>query len=147
MTITISDKEQKRIFANNLHDQLRRTGKQQKDVAEAIGVSQQTFNTWCRGIALPRMGKLERLANYFGIKKSALIDDHSKTHVATLNVRKGKRPMYIVSGDIKNVVAAAKVIQPDLEELTQKYKKLSKENQEKTLEYIEFLLQKEKKDT
>ncbi len=147
MTITFTDSEQKRIFANNLQDQLRRTGKQQKDVAAAIGVSPQVFNTWCRGISMPRIGKLERLANYFGIKKTALIDDHSRTRVATLKVTKGKRPMYIVSGDIKNVVAAAKVIQPDLEELTEKYKQLSKENKEKTLEYIEFLLQKEKKDT
>ena len=74
MTITLSDAEQKRIFANNLKDALNKSGKQQIEVARAIGVSQQTFNTWCRGIALPRIGKLERLANYLGIKKSDLID-------------------------------------------------------------------------
>ena len=47
----------------------------QKEVADAIGVSPQTFNTWMQGIALPRMGKIQALADYFGIKKSDLIDD------------------------------------------------------------------------
>jgi transcriptional regulator with XRE-family HTH domain len=70
----MTDSEQKKIFANNLLNELRRSKKQQIDVAKAIGVSQQTFNTWCRGIALPRIGKIEKLAQYFHIQKSDLLD-------------------------------------------------------------------------
>lgn len=68
------DEEQKRIFATNLSHYLVLNGKTQREVADAIGVSPQTFNTWIQGIALPRMGKIQKLANYFGIEKSDLID-------------------------------------------------------------------------
>ncbi|MBR5421044.1 MAG: helix-turn-helix transcriptional regulator [Lachnospiraceae bacterium] len=80
----MTESEQKKVFANNLLDELRRSRKQQIDVAKAIGVSQQTFNTWCRGIALPRIGKIEKLAQYFHIQKSDLLDPHiTPSHAAT----------------------------------------------------------------
>ena len=67
--------EQRKIFARNLNRQLEINGKTQKEVAEAIHVLPTTFNTWCTGTALPRMGKVQLLAEYFNIKKSDLIDD------------------------------------------------------------------------
>ena len=143
MTITISDKEQKRIFANNLKDALNRSGKQQIEVAKAIGVSQQTFNTWCRGIALPRMGKLERLAAYFGMKKSALIDPPARDY--TLKVTKAKRPMFVSIESSDNLVKTARIITPEQERFARKFNKLSKEGQEKVIDYMDFLLEKEKK--
>ncbi len=73
----MADEEQKRIFSKNLSKYLSKYDKTQKEVADAIGVSPQTFNTWCQGIALPRMGKVQALADYFGINKSDLIDDKS----------------------------------------------------------------------
>ncbi|NBJ83370.1 XRE family transcriptional regulator [bacterium 1XD42-94] len=73
----MADEEQKRIFAKNLNWYLLTFNKTQKEVADAIDVSPQTFNTWCQGIALPRMGKVQRLADYFGIGKTDLIDEKS----------------------------------------------------------------------
>lgn len=73
----MSDDEQKRIFAKNLLKYLEKKNKTQKEVADAIQVSPQTFNTWCQGIAIPRMGKVQLLADYFGIGKSDLLDDKS----------------------------------------------------------------------
>ncbi len=70
----MTDSEQKLIFSKNLNFYLSSTNKTQREVACAIGVSPQTFNTWCQGIALPRMGKVQKLADYFGIGKSDLID-------------------------------------------------------------------------
>ncbi len=67
--------DQKRIFSKNLNYFLSKYNKTQKEVADAISVSPQTFNTWCKGIALPRMGKVQRLADYFHIEKSDLIDE------------------------------------------------------------------------
>lgn len=75
----MGEQEQRTIFAKNLKYYLERSGHSQKEVAEAIGVSPQTFNTWVRGIALPRMGKVELLVNYFGINKSDLIDEHQQS--------------------------------------------------------------------
>ena len=73
----MSDKTQNIIFSNNLNQLLIKNRKTQKEVADAIGVSPQTFNTWCLGIALPRMGKIQKLADYFNVSKSDLIDNPS----------------------------------------------------------------------
>lgn len=73
----MTDLEQKQIFSRNLLHYLNMKNKSQKEVADTIGVSPQTFNTWCQGIALPRMGKVQMLADYFGIEKSDLIEDKS----------------------------------------------------------------------
>lgn len=72
----MSDAEQKIIFSRNLIKYVSQSGKSQKEIADAIGVSPQTFNTWCQGIAIPRMGKVQLLSDYFRINKSDLIEEH-----------------------------------------------------------------------
>lgn len=67
--------KQKEIFSKNLKHLLDNSGKTQVEIAKDIGVSPQTMNTWVRGIAIPRMGKIQKLADYFGVDKSRLIDD------------------------------------------------------------------------
>ncbi len=67
---------QQEIFTRNLNRLLSERNLMQLEVAKSIGVSAQTFNTWCRGVALPRMDKIQRLADYFRINKSELIDEH-----------------------------------------------------------------------
>jgi repressor LexA len=74
----MTDIEQKKIFSKNLNYYLSKANKTQREVADAISVSPQTFNTWCQGIALPRMGKVQRLADYFHIEKSDLIDERTE---------------------------------------------------------------------
>ena len=64
---------QQKIFTQNLRYYV--GDKNQADIAKSIGVSPQTFNTWYKGKAIPRMGKIQRLADYFCIDKSDLIDD------------------------------------------------------------------------
>lgn len=63
------------VFARNLTYYIERSGKTQKEIAEIIGVATSTFNDWATGKRYPRMGKVEMLANYFGILKSDLIED------------------------------------------------------------------------
>lgn len=65
------------IFAKNLRYYLSQSGKTQKEVAKVIGVSAPTFHEWCAAKKTPRMDKVEKLANYFGILKSDLIEDKS----------------------------------------------------------------------
>ena len=72
------DEKQQLIFSENLNRLVRDSGKTQKEIAEKIGVSPQTFNTWCQGIAIPRMGKIQALADYFGVGKSALLDERKE---------------------------------------------------------------------
>ena len=71
----MSDDVQKKIFTKNLNSYIEQRGKTQLEIAKSIGVSPQTFNTWCKGIAIPRMGKVQALADYFHINKSDLIEE------------------------------------------------------------------------
>ena len=68
----------KEVFAKNLLYYLERKNKTQKEVAEAINVSTSAFNEWATGRKYPRIDKIEKLANYFGIQKSDLIEDKNK---------------------------------------------------------------------
>ena len=81
--LNMPDEEQKKIFAKNLNRYLSLSNKTQKEVADAIGVIPSTFNTWCQGIALPRMGKVQVLADYFGINKTDLIDEKSPISISS----------------------------------------------------------------
>lgn len=69
--------KQKEIFKTNLLSLLEERDLSQAEVATAINVSPQTFNTWCKGIALPRMDKIQLLADYFCVDKGFLVDDQS----------------------------------------------------------------------
>lgn len=73
----MANNKQQQIFTNNLNHYLQKVDKTQREIATKIGVSPQTFNTWCQGIAIPRMGKIQALADYFGINKSDLIEEHT----------------------------------------------------------------------
>lgn len=83
----MTEDEQKKVFARNLNRYVDMSQKTQREIAQAIDVSPQTFNTWCQGIAIPRMGKVQRLADYFNIGKSDLIDD--KPINSSVNTTKG----------------------------------------------------------
>ena len=74
-----TDEEEKRIFAKNLNYYLELNELQQKDLAEIIGEKRTTVNTWCTGKSLPRMNKIQRIADYFGVGKTALMTDHEFT--------------------------------------------------------------------
>ena len=71
----MTDEEQRKIFAKNLNYYISNSGKQQKEVAEELGFPQTTFNTWCTGKIMPKMGKVQAIADYFKVLKSDLIDD------------------------------------------------------------------------
>ena len=65
----------KEVFAKNLIYYVNRSGKDQKVIAEIVGVAPSTFNEWVKGKKYPRIDKIEILANYFGILKSDLIEE------------------------------------------------------------------------
>lgn len=47
----------------------------QLDIAKICGVTDGAVSTWERGVAAPRIGALQKLADYLGIKVSELIED------------------------------------------------------------------------
>lgn len=71
----MTELEQRKIFSKNLNFYINKNNLKQLEIAKSIGVSPQTFNTWVKGIAIPRMGKIQKLADYFGIYKSDLLEE------------------------------------------------------------------------
>ena len=47
----------------------------QADLGKIAGVSDKAVWTWENGTAEPRMGAIQKIADHFGIPKSAIIDD------------------------------------------------------------------------
>lgn len=83
----MNDAIQKQIFAKNLSRYVAESGKQQKDVAKALGFNNKTFSGWCNALSMPTMGKVQALADYFGIKKSDLLDEHVFSSEQTRSVK------------------------------------------------------------
>ena len=72
-----TDLGNKEVFSRNLRRHLEQSGKMQKEVAAAVGVSTGTFSDWLKGRAYPRMNKVQRLAEYFGIMMSDLVENEN----------------------------------------------------------------------
>lgn len=75
---SLNDDLQKRIFAKNLNFYISKSKKQQNEIAKDLGFPPTTFNTWCVGKVMPKMGKVQAIADYFGILKSDLLEDKEK---------------------------------------------------------------------
>lgn len=89
----MSDIGNKEIFARNLAFYIERSGKTQKDLSLEWGVPTSTINNWLMGKTYPRMGKIELMANYFGILKSDLIEDKRKQSIITDGLTEGQRKL------------------------------------------------------
>lgn len=81
--IMYNDDKLKAIFAKNLNTMLARHNKTQIEVADRLGIKQSTFSSWCTGSKMPRMDKVQALADYFGIMKSDLIEEKAESSYIT----------------------------------------------------------------
>ncbi|MDO5378767.1 MAG: XRE family transcriptional regulator [Clostridia bacterium] len=52
-------------------------GMSQLQIAEIAGVTDKAVSTWENDVKIPRMGAIQRLADYFGITKSDIIEDET----------------------------------------------------------------------
>lgn len=74
----MSDLGNKEIFAKNLKYYMELNNKDRNDVCKDLNFPYTTFAEWYNGNIYPRIDKIEMLANYFGIKKSDLIERKEK---------------------------------------------------------------------
>lgn len=74
-----SDGEQKSIFSKNLRHYIDINDLQQKDFADKIGEKRTTVNNWCMGKTIPSVTKIQKIADFFGVVKTDLVDDHEFT--------------------------------------------------------------------
>lgn len=67
--------ESKEIFAKNLDFYMNRKGVDRNKLCADLDLKYTTVRDWLKGITYPRIGKIELLADYFGINKSDLIEN------------------------------------------------------------------------
>lgn len=63
------------IFTKNLSMYIEKSGKNKKVISEEMGIPYTTLVEWANGKKFPRADGIERLANYFNILKSELLED------------------------------------------------------------------------
>ena len=73
--------ETKRIFGNNLSAILDAKGITQLELANEIKVATSSVSYWCNGEKMPRMDKIELIAEYLGVTKSDLLEERTTASV------------------------------------------------------------------
>ena len=74
----------------------------QKELASIAGVSDKTVSAWETDKITPRMGPIQRMADFFGIKKSDIIE--SPTTTATLDTSHVTEKQNMLNEDEKKLV-------------------------------------------
>ena len=70
------ESEYRSVFAKNLKYYMSANGKNQTDLMRDLGFSSSTVSNWCTGQKLPRMDKVQLLADYFHVSRADLLEDH-----------------------------------------------------------------------
>ena len=71
----MSDEDDRRICARNLSRYMELCNKKQADIINDLGINKSAVSTWINGTRMPRMDKVQALADYFGINKSDLLEE------------------------------------------------------------------------
>lgn len=71
----------KDVFAKNLRKQMELKGKSRNDICQALEISYFTVSDWVNGKKYPRMDKVEKMAAFFGIPKSELIEERRVVYI------------------------------------------------------------------
>lgn len=74
----MSEDDYREIFSNNLNYYMQKNNTKQIDLVNRFQLSKSAVSNWCNGVKIPRMDKIEMLADYFGITKSDLLEKHYK---------------------------------------------------------------------
>ena len=79
----------KEVMARNIRRYMEKMQVNATDVCKALQIKQNTFSDWVNAKTYPRIDKIEAMANYFGIRKSDLVEEG---HVdVTLELSSGER--------------------------------------------------------
>ena len=84
--------ENREVMARNIKHYMEKMGVNATEVCRALGIKQNTFSDWLHAKTYPRIDKIELMARYFGVSKSALVEDQG-------NVKE-----FILSNDEKIVI-------------------------------------------
>lgn len=69
----MTEKELDREIATNLVRLLDQKNRTQQELAEYVGVTQAAVSHWCSGLKTPRMNKIDKIAEFLGVPRSAIL--------------------------------------------------------------------------
>ena len=74
----MNDRNSKSVLAENIRHYMEVNNKSRNEMCEALGVKYTTFADWVNAKTYPRIDRIEQIAAYFGIERSALLEDPSR---------------------------------------------------------------------
>lgn len=114
----IDDYKIRKNISTNLKYYMETHNINNKELSNILGVSESTVGKWLLMKSTPRMGVIEKMANYFQIKKSDLLENKSKNN--TDSKENGNQ-------EILNTPDELKILDP--------YNQLNAEGKEKAVSY------------
>ena len=82
----MSDLGNKKIFSKNLQKYMYANNIDRTEICKALDFKYSTFADWFNGNVYPRIDKIEKIANFFGIQKSDLIEEKQPNKVNRIPV-------------------------------------------------------------
>ena len=113
--IQMSNNKSKEIFSANLEKLMSSRDVDRNKLCSDLGLKYTTVRDWLKGITYPRIGKIELLADYFGVNKSDLIEDKTQEEKEVKEVKIPTSPL--------------------VQKITEKVVKLSTPRKQKVLNY------------
>lgn len=89
----LDEEKYKKIFSKKLVYFMNLNGKTQIDLINDLGLNKSAVSTWCNGTRLPRMDKIQLLANYFNIERSDLTEEKSEKQSSGYYINNETRQM------------------------------------------------------
>lgn len=113
MSITEKEIAMRSLFSRRLGSLIESHGIQQNDLAMKIGVSESTVGKWILKKAMPRMGTIQKLADYFGVPKSYFLEESiAAPHNAAAAPVAPRCPLACTPRE-KDLVQKYRVLSPD----------------------------------
>ena len=88
----------KKIMGNNIQMWMDKRGLSRKDFAKAIGEPYSSVTEWINGKSYPRIDKIQKMADFFGIEKADLVEYREllseKSDTSPDSVQNIVQPMY-----------------------------------------------------
>src|SRR5690625_7403346 len=104
---------QREIFSKNLKKLIEKRGIDQRILADYLGISEMSVSNWVNGNKYPRIGNIQKMADYLGVKKSDLIEDNSDEK----DVTSSKYNYYTVSISAGVPINIAGITNEDVEKI------------------------------
>lgn len=94
---------QRKILSDNIRRLLHAKGKTQTDMARDLNLSETTVSSWMKGDRYPRLDKIQLMADYFGVLRSAITEEDQESVIRETKSQYNYLPRSISAGLPDNV--------------------------------------------